>query len=111
LVKETRQNFGRVLQVGVQHGNHITANVLQSRPQCDLMTKIASQPNTFPAGVAQIACGNEFPSAIAGTVIDKNYLVIGAPAFRRRVEPIKQQRQDVFFIETGNDDRHFCGRR
>jgi hypothetical protein len=106
------QQFGRVLQIGVDDQDGVTAAQVESRGQRQLVTVIARQVDRDQVRILGREFLHDRPARIARAVIHQNDLIILAHRLSGgRAEALMKRSKAGFLVEAGDDDRQHHGWR
>jgi hypothetical protein len=97
--------FGRVLQIGVDDHHGIAVGVVEAGAHRDFLAEVARQVDEGDARVSFPQRHEQRPCAVAAAVVDIDDFGAGAERIEHRSEPTVELRQYGLLVVDRDDDR------
>jgi hypothetical protein len=98
-------DLGGILQVRIDDDHGIAVGIVQSSSKGGLMAEVARQQHGLDPRVVFGKVRDYLGRTVRAAIINKNDLQTKIPVPQHLDEPLIGQRDDILFIEAGNDDR------
>lgn len=106
---EQRQQFGRMLQIGIHHGDERSAGFGPAAQDGAGETLLAAADDEADARIGNGELGNEVFDTVAAVVVHYNHFKRSTTGFKRSANA-SEQRADVAGFAQGRDDEREPGR-